>query len=100
RINSPMHLPVVENDFRPPRSPWYCLMNLQFSRAFVYGIQVYAGLKNLLNFLPKHPILRPFDPFDKYIEIDNPYGYTFHTQYNYAPLQGIRGYVGIRWNLN
>ncbi len=98
RVNGPMHLPVVEHDFRPSKSPWYCLMNVQLSRVFRHGFEIYAGVKNALNFLPQHPILRPHDPFDKQVNVDNPHGYTFDTQYNYAPLQGIRGFAGVRWN--
>ncbi len=97
KLNSPMPLPVVLNDFRPAKSPWFCLMNIQFSRKFKYGIEVYAGVKNLLNFKPKDPLLRPFDPFDKHINEDNPNGYTFDTSYNYTSLQGVRGFFGFKW---
>ena len=43
--------------------------------------------------------MRPFDPFDKRINKNNPHNYTFDTSSNYAPTQGIRGYMGIRWTL-
>ena len=56
-------------------------------------------MKNILNFLPKNPLMRPFDPFDKTIGVNNPFGYTFDTSYNYAPLQGIRGFLGFRFTL-
>lgn len=98
RINGPMYLPVVPNDFRPEQSPWYAILNVQLSRKFSGGVEVYAGVKNLLNFIPKDPILRPFDPFDKNITVDNPNGYTFDPSYNYAPVQGIKGVVGVRYN--
>jgi len=99
--NGPMRLPTLPNDFRPEYSPWHCLTNVQVSRKFNNGIEIYAGLKNLLNFLPKDPLMRPFDPFDKYANdpVSNPNGYTFDTSYNYAPLQGIRGFFGIRYAL-
>jgi outer membrane receptor for ferrienterochelin and colicins len=32
--------------------------------------------------------------------VDNPKGFTFDTSYNYAPIQGIRGFAGIRYTLN
>ena len=32
--------------------------------------------------------------------IDNPNGYTFDPSYNYAPIQGIRVYGGLRLTLN
>ncbi|NHW59989.1 TonB-dependent receptor, partial [Escherichia coli] len=63
-----------------------------------HGIEVYGGVKNLFNFTPKNPIIRPFDPFDtKVSEPSNPYGYTFDTKYGYAPMLGIRGFVGLRY---
>jgi outer membrane receptor for ferrienterochelin and colicins len=99
RFTGPMHLPVVPNDERPDRSPWFTLMNVQIMKSFSQQWEFYAGLKNLLNFMPTHPILRPFDPFDRNITIDNPKGFTFDTSYNYAPIQGIRGFAGIRFTL-
>ncbi|MCS7074221.1 MAG: TonB-dependent receptor, partial [Bacteroidia bacterium] len=99
RTISPMHLPVVNNDFRPPQSPWFSLLNIQITKRFRNAMECYIGIKNLLNFLPRDPILRPFDPFDKQIHINNPNGYTFDPSYTYAPLQGIRINSGIRWNL-
>ncbi len=99
KITGPMHLPVVPNDFRPDMSPWFSLINLQVTKSINSGLEIYAGVKNLLNFLPNDPLLRPFDPFDKNILVDNPNGYSFDTSYNYAPMQGIRGMIGIRWTL-
>ncbi|MBD1397135.1 TonB-dependent receptor [Pontibacter sp. JH31] len=98
-VKGPMHLPVQKNDFRPEMSPWFSLQNLQATKAMGEGLEVYGGVKNLLNFMPKHPLMRPFDPFDKQIEVDNPDGYSFDTEYNYAPLQGRRFFVGLRYTL-
>ncbi len=97
----PQRLPVLPNDFRPEYSPWYCLLNLQASKSINSGFTFYVGIKNLLNFIPQHPIMRPHDPFDKRAgdEGENPQGYTFDPSYNYAPLQGIRGYAGVRINI-
>lgn len=102
RVNSPMHLPVVPNDFRPDRSPWFCIMNIQLTKQLPKNFEIYAGVKNLLNFVPRDPILRPFDPFDKNADdaVNNPYGYTFDPSYNYAPIQGVKGFVGCRWIIN
>lgn len=97
KVNGPMHLPVVANDFRPAQSPWFCLMNIQLSRVFKHGFEVYAGVKNVLNFLPQNPLLRPFDPFNKHVQTNNPNDYTFDTTYNYAPIQGAKGFFGLRW---
>lgn len=97
KVNGPMYLPVFPDDYRPERSPWFTLMNIQASKNFTNGLELYGGLKNLLNFVPKDPLLRPFDPFDKNITVNNPYGYTFDTSYNYAPIQGIKGFFGLRY---
>ena len=100
RLNGPMYLPVVPDDYRPEQSPWFTIANLQVTKIFSSTFEIYGGLKNILNFIPKDPLLRPFDPFDKNITINNPAGYTFDTTYNYAPIQGIRGFFGVRYTLN
>lgn len=99
--NGPMRLPVLPNDYRPEYSPTYCIANIQVSKKMKKGLEVYGGVKNLFNFIPADPIMRPQDPFDKYVDdpVSNPNGYTFDPSYNYASLQGIRGFVGIRYNL-
>ncbi|KAA9326053.1 TonB-dependent receptor [Adhaeribacter soli] len=99
RLYGPMHLPVLENDFRSEKSPWFVQDNVQVTKKFKNHLEVYFGIKNLYNFLPENPLMRPFDPFDKHTGTDNPHGYTFDTTYNYAPMQGRRGFVGIRWQL-
>lgn len=97
----PMRLPTVPNDFRPEYSPWFTLMNIQLSKKFDSGFEIYGGIRNLLNFVPKNPVLRPFDPFDNNVDnvVNNPFGYTFDTTYGYAPMQGIRSFIGIRYQI-
>jgi outer membrane receptor for ferrienterochelin and colicins len=97
RLNGPMELPTVPNDYRAQRSPWFTIMNVQVTKTFSNGMEIYTGLKNLFNFMPEDPLLRPFDPFDKNIAVNNPNGYTFDTSYNYAPIQGIKGFAGVRY---
>lgn len=110
RVTGPMYLPVVENDFRPGESPWFALLNFQLTKTINSQVEIYAGIKNLLNFIPENPLLHPDDPFDrpggKYFDENgnarpdtNPYGYTFDTTYNYAPIQGARGQLGLRWTI-
>ncbi|GAA4451103.1 TonB-dependent receptor plug domain-containing protein [Rurimicrobium arvi] len=96
-----MRLPVVPNDFRPEYSPWMCTANFQLSYKASDRFTVYGGVKNLLNTVPKNPILRPFDPFDKTASdpVTNPNGYTFDPSYSYASMQGIRGFFGLRYTL-
>lgn len=97
----PMRLPVLPNDYRPEYSPFYTLANIQVSKNFKSGFEVYCGIKNLFNFTPKDPLMRPFDPFDKNVDdpIGNPYQYTFDTTYGYAPMQKIRGFLGVKYIL-
>lgn len=98
-IKSPMHLPVVPGDYRPESSPWFTIQNLQITKKFNFGLEIYGGVKNIFDFIPEDPILRPFDPFDKHVAENNPNGYTFDPSYNYAPMQGRRYFIGIRYNL-
>jgi outer membrane receptor for ferrienterochelin and colicins len=96
-----MRLPLLAHDFRPEYSPWFCIANLQLTYKVGQQIELYMGVKNLLNFVPQNPIMRAFDPFDKNINdpVANPKGYTFDPSYNYASLQGIRGFLGLRYSL-
>ncbi|MFE3867466.1 TonB-dependent receptor domain-containing protein [Flavobacterium sp. LS2P90] len=113
-LYGPMKLPLLSPlDPRSPNSPWYSLQNIQFTYSGLKNFEFYAGIKNLLNFLPKqnNPFLiaRTEDPFDKNVEYDtngqvlatpqNPYGLTFDTTYVYGPNQGIRSFFGLRYNL-
>ncbi|PKB16593.1 outer membrane receptor for ferrienterochelin and colicins [Flavobacterium sp. 5] len=112
-VYSPMKLPLLsETDPRNPNSPWYSLQNIQFTYTGWKNFEMYAGIKNLLNFTPKQNnqflISRTEDPFDKNVQYDtngkvlvtpqNPYGLTFDTTYVYGPNQGIRGFFGLRYN--
>ncbi|MBL7849505.1 MAG: TonB-dependent receptor, partial [Cyclobacteriaceae bacterium] len=110
KVFGPMYLPVVPNDFRPSQSPWFGLVNLQVTKSFGNRWEVYGGVKNLLNFIPSNPLLHPDDPFDRaggpYFDANgnprsdtNPNGYTFDTSYNYAPVQGIKGFLGVRFTI-
>jgi len=108
KVNGPMHLPVVPNDFRPAKSPLYSIINFQVTKTWNNKFECYAGVKNIFNFLPKDPLLHPDDPFDKaggkYFDSNgtaradtNPHGYVFDPSYNYAPVQGSKAFIGIRW---
>ncbi len=98
----PQRLPILPKDYRPQYSPWFCLLNAQVSKTVKDKFEVYVGAKNILNFIPQNPIMRPQDPFDKSANdaSTNPNGYTFDPSYNYAPIQGLRFYVGFRLTLN
>ncbi len=98
-LYGPMKLPLLPNDFRPEYSNWYSIQNIQVTKTFEKGWEIYVGIKNLLNFTPpKYSIMRPNDPFDKNVNSpDNPNGYSFDPTYMYAPNQGIRGFIGVRY---
>lgn len=97
----PMRLPVQPNDPRPGYSPTYALINLQMKHRFNDRFECYFGVKNLLDFVPVDPLMRPFDPFDRTVDdpVTNPYGHTFDTSYMYAPLQGAHAFAGLRWSI-
>ena len=99
----PMLLPSLTNDFRDSESPFYSIQNFQFIKTLKGSMELYVGVKNLLNFTPAaNSIMRAFDPFDKNINdpVNNPNGYTFDSSYVFASFQGIRVFFGFRYNLN
>lgn len=110
-LYGPMKLPILGPlDPRPEYSPWWSLQNIQLTKKFNSGLEIYGGVKNLLNFTPtKEAIARAFDPFDKQVTFNatgqvvatpnNPYALTFDPSYVYAPNQGIRMFAGVRYNL-
>ncbi len=110
-LYGPMRLPILgELDPRPATSPWWSLQNIQLTKKFNNGLEIYGGVKNLLNFTPtRDAIARAFDPFDRQVTFDatgqvvptpnNPNALTFDPSYVYAPNQGIRGFAGVRYNL-
>jgi len=108
-IYGPMRLPLLSaDDPRAAISPVWSLQNIQMTKKFDNGIEIYGGIKNLLNFTPPaNAIARSFDPFDKNVNFDsngqviatpgNPNRLTFDPSYVFAPNQGIRGFLGFRY---
>ena len=114
-IYGPMLLPRLSStDPRSGVSPVWSLQNIQFTYTSLKKIELYGGVKNLLNWTPgkNEPFLiaRSTDPFDKEVQTDasgnvvtssaNPYALTFDPGYVYAPNQGIRGFMGVRLIIN
>lgn len=114
-VYSPMRLPLLsDTDPRSEYSPWWSIQNIQLTKKIKPNIEIYGGVKNLLNWTPNRGnpfiIARSNDPFDKDVQFDadgqamatpgNPYGLTFDPAYVYAPNQGRRAFLGIRWTLN
>lgn len=114
-IYGPMILPTLgELDLRPKESPWWSIQNIQLTYRENAKFEVYAGVKNILNWTPwknaDEPIIaRAFDPFDNGVDFDgfgnavatanNPQALTFDPSYVYAPNQGIRAFLGMRVTL-
>jgi outer membrane receptor for ferrienterochelin and colicins len=87
------------------------LQNIQLSKTIGKNIEIYGGVKNLLNFTPAaNSIARAFDPFDKGVTFNeageavatanNPNALTFDPTYMYAPNVGRRAFIGLRWTLH
>ncbi|HEU4497446.1 MAG TPA: TonB-dependent receptor [Flavobacterium sp.] len=113
-IYGPMRLPLLgENDPRKEYSPAWSIQNIQFTYNEIKNIELYLGIKNLLNWTPNkgNPfiIARANDPFDENVQYgpdgnvlatpENPYGLTFDPSYVYGPNQGIRSFFGVRYTL-
>lgn len=102
-IYGPMLLPTQPNDPRLSKSPVWSIQNVQLTKKFTKGWEIYGGVKNLLNFLPPaNSIAHAHDPFDKKVGYNadgsvDPYGLTFDPSYVFAPNQGLRGFLGVRF---
>ena len=114
-LYGPMRLPLLGDlDPRSPESPLYSIQNIQFTYGGFKKFELYAGVKNLLDWTPNegNPFLiaRANDPFDRNVDFDaqgnavptaeNPYALTFDPSYVYAANQGIRTFFGLRYTLD
>ena len=114
-LYGPMRLPLLGDlDPRSEYSPVWSIQNIQFTYKKLKYFELYGGIKNLLNWTPNknNPFLiaRANDPFDNDVVFDangnavptenNPYALTFDPSYVYAPNQGIRGFLGLRYIFN
>lgn len=114
-LYGPMSLPLVSDlDPRSNTSPWWSIQNIQLTYDGFKNFEIYGGIKNILDWTPSKgiPFLisRTNDPFDKDVVFDgngqaiatpgNPYALIFDPSYMYAPNQGIRTFIGIRYNLD
>ena len=108
-LYGPMRLPLLsESDPRAEYSKSWSIQNIQLTKIFKKGWEVFGGVKNLLNFTPAaNSIARSFDPFDKNVVFDNqgnvvataenPNRLSFDPTYVYGPNEGIRGFIGFRY---
>jgi outer membrane receptor for ferrienterochelin and colicins len=113
-LYGPMRLPLLGPlDPRSEYSPTWSIQNIQFTFNKFKNLELYAGVKNLLNWTPNRGnpfiIARANDPFDKnvtydsngnaQVTADNPYALTFDPGYVYGPNQGVRSFFGLRYTL-
>lgn len=113
-VYGPMRLPLLGPlDPRPEYTPWWSIQNIQLTYSGFKNLELYGGVKNLLDWTPakKAPFLisRANDPFDKNVSYDadgqvlatpnNPYALFFDPNYVYASNQGIRFFLGLRYEL-
>lgn len=113
-LYGPMRLPLLGPlDPRAEYSKLWSIQNIQFTYKKFRNFELYGGIKNILNWTPNkgNPFLiaRAEDPFDQNVSYDtngnvmatpsNPYALTFDPTYVYAPNQGIRGFLGLRYTL-
>ena len=110
-VYGPMRLPLLGPlDDRQEYSPWWSLQNIQLTKRFGNKWEVYGGIKNLLNYRPpSNSIARAFDPFDRGVVFDevgsviptatNPNALSFDPTYLFAPNQGVRGFLGLRFTI-
>lgn len=110
-LYGPMRLPLLGKlDDRSEFSPWWSLQNIQITKSFDNGFEIYGGVKNILNYTPPaNSIARSFDPFDELVNFgtdgnalpttENPNALTFDPTYVFAPNQGMRGFLGVRYTL-
>jgi outer membrane receptor for ferrienterochelin and colicins len=114
-IYGPMRLPLLGDlDPRSPNSPTWSIQNVQLTYNGMDNLEFYGGIKNILNWTPNkgNPfiIARADDPFDENVVLDNqgnvvsttdnPYALSFDPSYVYAPNQGRRLFLGLRYRLN
>ena len=113
-LYGPMELPLLsELDPRQQFSDPWSIQNIQITKSFKNGLEIYGGVKNLLDWTPNRNnpfiIARAHDPFDENVDFDaegnviptaeNPYALTFDPAYVYGPNQTRRFFLGLRYTL-
>src|SRR6185436_12725486 len=72
----------------PVESPDFFVMHIQVTKAFK-RFEVYGGAENLLDYIQKHPIINPKNPFSN----------SFDATQVWGPVEGGRIYAGLRYNI-
>ena len=80
---------AVANGQNIGRSPFYVIMNAQVTKKLGKYWELYLGGENLTNYKQDYPI----------ISADNPTSEDFDASMVWGPLSGIRGYLGVRFQI-
>ena len=70
-------------------SPYFFTMNLQVTRTFIKGLDIYVGIENLFDFRQIDPIL----------DGANPQGHFFDASLIWGPVTGRMLYAGLRFRV-
>ena len=90
RVMGHQLLPTFAAPFeRPEVSPWFTVQNIQVTKKFKSSLEIYLGVKNILNYTQPSPLIDP----------QNPFGDNFDASYAYGPLQTRRFLLGIRYSV-
>ena len=79
---------VVNNQVNE-RSPFYVIMNAQITKKLGKYWELYLGGENLTNYKQDYPIVSASDPSSD----------DFDASMVWGPLSGIRGYLGVRFQV-
>lgn len=71
------------------RSPFYVMLSAQITKKLGKHWEIYVGGENLTNYKQHRPIIAASDPF----------GSDFDATMVWGPLSGIRGYLGVRFQV-
>ena len=71
------------------RSPFYVIMNAQVTKKLGKYWELYLGGENLTNYKQQYPI----------ISAENPTSEDFDASMIWGPISGIRGYLGVRFQV-
>jgi hypothetical protein len=85
RVQSPVRLPALAG--HAVRSRWVSEQHVQATKTLREGVELYAAVKNVLDWTQADPLVDPANPF----------GDAFDTARVYGPVQGRRVLVGGRW---
>ncbi|MBR5082821.1 MAG: TonB-dependent receptor [Bacteroidales bacterium] len=80
---------AVANHQNIDRSPFYVIMNAQITKKLGEHWELYVGGENLTNYKQDYPI----------ISADNPTSEDFDASIVWGPLSGVRGYMGVRFQI-